>query len=61
MKAIGVFRMHGAHGRPDAAYVTDGRNAHFVPEASYRTQGYRPEYERLPWKDPNPADSLRGR
>jgi hypothetical protein len=33
------------------AYVTNGAMAFHVPEAEYRSFGYRPDYDSLPWKD----------
>ena len=32
-------------------YVTNGTMAFLVPEAEYRALGYKPDFERLPWKD----------
>ncbi len=55
---IGIYRKRGTRGRPDTAYVTDGSTAVDIPEARYRLQGFRPEFDRLSWLEDLPDDDV---
>jgi hypothetical protein len=43
--------LHGLYRTVAWAYVTNGTMSFQVPEAEYRAFGYKPAYEKLPWKE----------
>lgn len=59
----GLYRVHGVGGRPDDVRVEDDGIELPLEESLYRTRGYQPEVDDLPWhedyvsgKAPPPSD-----
>jgi hypothetical protein len=47
----GQYRTEPAQGRAPMAYVIDRGIASYVSEATYRTKGYTPDFDKLPTED----------
>ena len=47
----GLYRVHGADGRADDVRVDDDGIEIPVEEALYRSRGYLPPVDSLPWRD----------
>jgi hypothetical protein len=50
-EARGIYRMRRIGGLGSDARVTNGATELDVPESVYRARGYRPDFDKLPWKD----------
>lgn len=51
----GKYRVRGRGGRPTIARVIDVNIAVDVDEGLYRSRGYLPPFDELPWEDPEEA------
>lgn len=47
----GLYRVHGTEGRPDDVRIVDDGIETPVDEQLYRTRGYEPPVENLPWEE----------
>ena len=47
----GLYRILGTGGRPNDVRVDDGGISVPVEEEVYRTRGYRPPVDELPWEE----------
>ncbi|HLY45727.1 MAG TPA: hypothetical protein VKQ73_09125 [Stellaceae bacterium] len=47
----GLYRVHGVGGRPDDVRVEDDGIELPLEESLYRTRGYQPEVDDLPWQE----------
>jgi hypothetical protein len=61
----GLYRIHGVDGRPDDVRVDDDGIDMPIEEGLYRTRGYQPAVDDLPWQEEffqkkAPADDATG-
>jgi hypothetical protein len=49
--STGLYRIHGADGRPDDVRVDLGGITAPLAESLYRARGCRPPVEELPWEE----------
>jgi hypothetical protein len=47
----GLYRVHGIDGRPDDVRVEDDGIEFPIEEGLYRTRGYQPSADDLPWQE----------
>jgi hypothetical protein len=58
--ARGVYRVRGASGSQDTAYVLYGRHGAHVSEQYYRAKGYLPSFDSLRSKEEFDAETVKG-
>lgn len=45
----GVYRTQGEIGKPNTVLLESGTLGFYIPEQEYRDNGYKPDFDDLPW------------
>lgn len=57
MEPRGAFKIRDGWGGQHSAWIDYGTKSFEVPEDQYRSQGYQPPFDDLPWKASEPFRS----